>query len=261
MMVNILKYNRHWKEGFIYGHETKRDLFNELARYLDARQIIGIIGLRRTGKTVLMEQLIDLLVQGGQRRDRILYFSFDEEAVTIEDVITEFQSRIGVDIFEAGRIFIFMDEIRKLAGWQNQVKYYYDTHPNLKFFISGSSSVFLRKKAEESLAGRIFLFRLPALNFSEFMRLKGEEQLIRNPDMFKESLQDQTLQYVKRQLPELVTADESFVNMYTESIVNKIIYEDLPKIFPIDNCGHIEANTQDRGVASRHYHGLRFSVK
>lgn len=68
----------------------------------------------------------------------MLYFSFDEEAVTIEEVIVEFQSRIGVDIFEAGRIFIFLDEIQKLAGWQNQVKYYYDTHPNLKFFISGS---------------------------------------------------------------------------------------------------------------------------
>ncbi len=197
-MVNILKYNRHWKEGFSYGYETKRDLFNELARYLDVRQIIGIIGLRRTGKTVLLEQLIDFLVKGGQRRDRILYFSFDEEAVTIEDVIAEFQSRIGVDISGAGRIFIFFDEIQKLAGWQNQVKYYYDTHPNLKFFISGSSSLFLRKKAEESLAGRIFLFRLPVLNFSEFVRLKGDGEMIRNPDMFKESLQDQTLRYVKR---------------------------------------------------------------
>ena len=62
--------------------------------------------------------------------------------------------------------------------------------------------------------------------------------MIRNPDMFTESLHDQTLQYVKRQLPELVTADESFVNMYMESIVNKIIYEDddLPKVFSIGNA-------------------------
>jgi hypothetical protein len=118
------------------------------------------------------------------------------------------------------------------------VEYYYDTHPNLKFFISGSSSVFLRKRAEESLTGRIFLFQLPVLNFSEFMRLKGDGEMIKNPDMFKESLHDQTLQYVKRQLPELVTADESFVNMYMESIVNKIIYEDddLPKVFSIGNA-------------------------
>ena len=98
--------------------------------------------------------------------------------------------------------------------------------------------LFLRKKAEESLAGRIFLFQLPVLNFSEFIRLKGDGEMIRNPDMFTESLHDQTLQYVKRQLPELVTADESFVNMYMGSLVNKIIYEDddLPKVFSIGNA-------------------------
>ena len=248
-MVNILKYNRHWKEGFVYGYEKKRDLFHELVRYLDVRQIIGIIGLRRTGKTVLLEQLIDFLVKGGQKRERILYFSFDEGAVSLEDIIAEFQSRMGVNIADAGRVYIFLDEIQKLDGWQNQVKYYYDTYPHLKFFVSGSSSLFLRKGAEESLAGRIFLFRLHTLSFSEFLILKGEEDLIKKPEMFKESLQDQTLQYMRRQLPEIVTADESFVDMYMESIVNKIVYEDLPKIFPI---GHGDALMRILKIVASH---------
>lgn len=52
--------------------------------------------------------------------------------------------------------------------------------------------------------------------------------------MFKEALKDETLLYAKRQLPELVTADEPFVNMYVESIINKLVYEDLPRIFPIE---------------------------
>jgi hypothetical protein len=105
----------------------------------------------------------------------------------------------------------------------------------MKFFVSGSSSLFLRKKAEESLAGRIFLFQLPVLNFPEFLLLKDKEELIKNPNMFRESLQDQTFQYIKRQLPEIVSADESFISLYMESIVNKIIFEDLPKMFPIDH--------------------------
>ncbi|HIE32387.1 MAG TPA: ATP-binding protein [Methanosarcinales archaeon] len=234
MTINILKYNHHWKEDFTYGYDKKRDLFYEVVRYSDARQIIGIIGLRRTGKTVLLEQLIDFLIKNGKERGRILYFSFDEETVSLEEVIAEFQSRMGVDLSLAGRTYIFLDEIQKLAGWQNQVKYYYDTYPHLKFFVSGSSSLFLREKAEESLAGRIFLFQLPVLSFSEFLMLKGEEYLTEKPDVFRESLQDQTLQYMRRQLPEIVAADERFVNMYVESIINKIVYEDLPKIFPIE---------------------------
>ena len=49
-MVNILKYNLHWKEYFRYHYEIKRDLFHEISPYVDARQIIGVIGLRRTAK-------------------------------------------------------------------------------------------------------------------------------------------------------------------------------------------------------------------
>lgn len=233
-MVNLLKYNPHWKEGFTYGYEKKRELFDELAKYLDSKQILGIIGLRRTGKTVLLKQLIDHLIKQGQKRDRILYFSFDEEAVSLDDVVIELQSRLGTDIHSAGRLYLFLDEIQKLPGWQNQIKYYYDTYPALKFFVSGSSSLFLRKKAEESLAGRIFLFHLPVLSFLEFLRFKDKDELIKRPQMFKEALKDETLLYAKRQLPELVTADEPFVNMYVESIINKLIYEDLPRIFPIE---------------------------
>jgi predicted AAA+ superfamily ATPase len=233
-MVNLLKFNSHWKEGFTYGYEKKRELFDELARYLDSKQILGIIGLRRTGKTVLLKHLIDHLIKQGKKRDRILYFSFDEEAVSLDDVVIEFQSRIGTDIRSAGRLYLFLDEIQKLDGWQNQIKYYYDAYPNLKFFVSGSSSLFLRKRAEESLAGRIFLFHLPVLSFIEFLRFKDKDELIKRPQMFKEALKDETLLYAKRQLPELVTADEPFVNMYVESIINKLVYEDLPRIFPIE---------------------------
>jgi len=233
-MVNILKYNLHWREGFNYGYEKKRELFDQLVRYLSAKQILGIIGLRRTGKTVLLKQLIEYLIKQGEKRERILYFSFDEESVSLEDVISEYQSRLGTDIRNAGKIYLFLDEIQKLEGWQNQIKYYYDTYPDIKFFVSGSSSLFLRKKAEESLAGRIFLFHLPVLSFTEYLRFKGQDELIERPQMFKEIIQQETLMYAKRQFPELITADEPFISMYVGSILNKVIYEDLPKIFPIE---------------------------
>ena len=233
-MANVAKYNLHWREDFTYGYEIKRDLFDELVKHLNARQTIGIIGLRRTGKTVMLKQVIDLLIKEGVARDRILYFSFDDEVASLEEVINEFQSRIGTDIIGAGKLYVFLDEIQKLEGWQDQVKYYYDTYPEMKFFVSGSSSLFLKTKAEESLAGRIFLYHLPVLSFTEFLRLKGENDLIKRPDMFKENLKEQMLLYIKRQLPELVTADESFIDMYLGSIFSKMIYEDLPKVFPIE---------------------------
>ena len=87
------------------------------------------------------------------------------------------------------------------------------------------------------------------LSFAEFLRLKGEEDLVRKPEVFKESLKDQVLLYVRRQLPELVTADEPFIGMYMESIIDKIVYEDLPGIFPIE---YVDALKRILGIVASH---------
>ncbi|AKB32020.1 hypothetical protein MSSIH_1330 [Methanosarcina siciliae HI350] len=236
-MINLAKYNFHWREGFSYGYDVKRGLFEELVRYADVRPVVGVVGLRRTGKTVLLKQLIDYLVEKGVKRERILYFSFDDVGASLEEVMSEYQARLGVELAKAGKggkLYIFLDEVRKLEGWQEQLKYYYDSFPDLKFFISGPSSLFLKQKAEESLAGRIFLFHLPVLSFREFLVLKGEGELAEKPEFFKELVKEQVLLYVRRQFPELVTADEGFIHLYVDSIVDKVVYEDLPKIFPIE---------------------------
>lgn len=122
-------------------------------------------------------------------------------------LLTNSLSRTGKDISGAGRLYIFFDEIQKLDGWQNQLKYYYDTYHKIKFFVSGSSSLFFKKKAEESLAGRIFLYHLPVLGFTEFLRLKGDEDLIKRPGMFEDAIKKQVPMYMKRQLPELVNSN------------------------------------------------------
>lgn len=236
-MINLAKYNFHWREGFSYGYDVKRGLFEELVKYADTKPVVGVVGLRRTGKTVLLKQLIDYLVENKVKRERILYFSFDEAGASLEKVISEYQARLGVELAKAGnggKLYIFLDEVQKLEGWQEQLKYYYDSFPDLKFFISGSSSLFLKQKAEESLAGRIFLFHLPVLSFREFLVLKGEGELAEKPELFKELLKEQVLLYVRRQFPELVNADEGFIHLYVDSIVNKAVYEDLPKIYPIE---------------------------
>jgi hypothetical protein len=233
-MVNLFRYNPHWREGFNYGYDKKRDLYHELIKHIDERPVLGIVGLRRTGKTVLLKQLIDYLIGMDHPRDRIIYFSFDEEVAPIHEVMKEFASRTGKDLGELDRVHVFLDEIQKLEGWQNQVKYYYDTYPNIKFYVSGSSSLFLRKRAEESLAGKIFLFELHVLSFREFLRFKDKDDMVEKPKMFREALADEVEFYARRQLPELVTADQAFVDMYVKSIISKVIYEDLPKIFPIE---------------------------
>ncbi|MHA1843098.1 MAG: ATP-binding protein [Promethearchaeota archaeon] len=233
----IEKYNFHWKQGFFYSFPKKRLLFYELLKEIKSKQIIALIGLRRTGKTTILKQLIDHLIKFGKvKREQILFYSFDEEQPKIEDVINEYETKIGKDILKIKKtIYIFLDEIQKLGNWQNQIKYYYDNYKNIKFFVSGSSSLFIKKHIRESLAGRIYEFVLRPLNFKEFLIFRDKEEIIKKSRLFQDNLKKEFLVYKKRQFIEIVNESEENVSRYAKTICEKIIYQDIPKIFPIEN--------------------------
>src|SRR3989338_2001738 len=165
-MLNIEKLsemNHWWKLGKV-KHEFipsfKRKLFEEVLKYLKLRQIIGVVGLRRVGKTTIFYQLIEHLMKGTSPKN-IIYFSFDETKAELRDLFNVYEENVIKKKIGEEKIFVFLDEIQKLEDWQNKIKVYYDLYPNtIKFFISGSASIDILLKAKESLAGRIFYFHL-----------------------------------------------------------------------------------------------------
>jgi hypothetical protein len=243
-MVNLTKQNPHWEEGYYYEFEKKRALFHVLLQYIEKRQIIAITGLRRTGKTVLMKQLINWLIREKHiKRQNILYFSFDEKKAKIDDVIQEYAALAGVDL-KKEKVFVFFDEIQKLEGWQEQIKLYYDNFLNLKFIISGSQSLFIRKKSRESLAGRIFSFELPILSFREYLYFVDKHTLLKNTKMFEDEIKRLLITYMKRSFIEILNESDSVWKLYLESILDKVIYEDIPAIFPVENPEKLKALVQ-----------------
>jgi len=239
-MIKLQKHNKHWKEGFFYEFEKHRDLFKKLTPLMEKKQIIAITGLRRTGKTVLLKQLINFLINNKVKRRNILYFPFDEEKPDIDKLIEEYAEITDIDL-NKDKLYIFLDEIQKLENWQEQVKVYYDACPKAKIFISGSASLFIRKKATESLAGRIFLLELPILTFTEFLKFRNKENLLKHPKMFSNELKRELLIYFKRNFIEIINEDDETAKFYMESIINKIVYEDIPMLFPVENPDKLKA--------------------
>lgn len=232
----IEKHNFHWREGFYYNFPKKRALFETIAGELGSKQIISLSGLRRTGKTTILKQLIDQLIREGVGRENILSYTFDEEQPKIEAVFQEYEALLGKTIMgRKERIYVFLDEIQKLENWQNQVKYYYDNYNNIKFLVSGSSSLFIKKHVQESLAGRIYEFALGPLNFMEFIIFRGGDDMLKNIKLFHEDLKKEFLAYQKRQFIDIINENEENAGLYIKTMIEKIIYQDIPKIFPIEN--------------------------
>ncbi len=233
--LNLLKYNRHWEKGFVYPYAKKRDIFEKLANLLPKKQIIELTGLRRTGKTVLFFQLIRRLVEAGQNPFSIWYFTFDENETDLDALFQKFSAETELD-FKKEKIFVFLDEIQKLDDFQSQLKVYYDLYPNLKFFISGSTSLFIRKKTQESLAGRIINLFLSPLNFREYLRFKEKEEILKKPVLFAAEIEKEFEIFLESQFVETAMMKSSEEKReYTLSIAKKIIYEDIPQVFPVEN--------------------------
>ena len=231
------EFNHWWMTGNVdpeLALPFKRDNYSEIKRHTDKRFITALVGLRRTGKTTTIYQLINELIKMRVNVENILFFSFDESIEKLSEVIEAYKEMQKKD-FREGRVYIFLDEIQKCDNWENEIKKYYDLYPKLKFIISGSESLFIRKKTKETLAGRIFEFTLTTFTFREYLRIHeiNKEQL-----KYEAKIGPLFLNFVEKGgFPETFYLDNNrdFKEYIRTLVVDKIVYKDAPKIFKIED--------------------------
>lgn len=156
----------------------KRDEFNTIIQKLDEKRILSIIGPRRVGKSTLIYQAIDYLLNTLKiDKKRILFFSGDDPTLffnendKLSNVLEVYFDEILKESFTnlKSKVYIFIDEIHFIKNWQNYLKIYFDRKYNVKFIITGSSSLHLFKDANESLLGRIENIYVLPLTFQQFL--------------------------------------------------------------------------------------------
>ncbi|MDG6928546.1 MAG: ATP-binding protein [Nitrososphaerota archaeon] len=240
-LEELSRFNSWWTTGLVREavlEKYKRKLYDELKKNLGRRQALLVWGMRRVGKTVLALQLIDDLLKGGVNPRFIVYFSFDEAPSDVRDVLETYQKLVLNTTFEAidGTIYVFLDEIQKVQDWESKIKVYYDLYPRVKFVLTGSAAVALRKRSRESLAGRIVAFLLEPLSFEEFLELSGKEvgAVRKNPGLWDREMTGLLYRYMRcGSFPELVGEDdEEFARNYVlGNVIERVVYRDVPQEF------------------------------
>ena len=177
------KYNPWWGDKPIPPSKTssfKRGDYYIIKEELERREIVSIIGPRRVGKTILIHQIIQDLLDSKIDPKRVLYLSSDEvelnsKGVELKDVLEVYSTYIlKIPLNSLNEIcYLFLDEIQELPHWEKILKNWYDLGYNLRFVISGSSSIWINKGTEESLLGRIKTFVMMPLKFSEVLRYRN----------------------------------------------------------------------------------------
>ena len=150
----------------------KRLLYYELVKYLSHKNALLITGMRQVGKTTLMRQVFE------EVREPKLWFDFDnpldqkvfedEDYKVIYKRLTDLPRQQAGMGKKQGRLSVFIDEIQNFPEITKVIKYLIDHH-SVKFYLTGSSSFYLKNLFPESLSGRKFLYELPPLSFQEYL--------------------------------------------------------------------------------------------
>lgn len=143
---------------------VKRDLEEEIKKYLKSKEILAVVGARRCGKTTMIENLLE------KRKEKVNKISFDDLKILrlFEEDIDAF-----IDEHIKGYDIVFIDEVQYSKDSGKKLKYIYDSHWT-KIIISGSSAAELSIQSLKYLVGRIFIFNLYTFSFKEFIRAKEE---------------------------------------------------------------------------------------
>ncbi len=226
--------NPWWKEKGISNNLAlpyRRSIFPEIMKLAKLRQITIISGLRRVGKSTIMYQLTEDLLKNTMP-EKILYYSFDERAENIVDILEKYSQLTGTD-WKKEKCFIFFDEIQKLADWSSKLKIVYDGFPNLKIIVSGSSSFQLEREAKANLAGRHFVANVEPLSYAEYLELKKSKIDLGREKLWDDEIKREFRNYLLRPFPEIVGLQElSLIKSYIkDNVIEKVLKIDLPKRF------------------------------
>ncbi len=224
--------------------------FAGLVRELAVRRAVVLIGPRRVGKTVMLAQAIQVLLDEGVPGTHILQISLDTPLYSGRSLESLVRLFIEMHRHPAERqLWVFFDEIQYVKDWEVHLKSLVDSFRHIRFVSSGSAAAALRMKSRESGAGRFSDFVLPPLTFAEYLDFAGltaslilEENAAGGglPGYFTPAIDDLNAAFIDYLnyggFPEAVmnpVVREQPTRFLRQDIVDKVLLKDLPSLYGI----------------------------
>ncbi|MBI5635938.1 ATP-binding protein [Candidatus Micrarchaeota archaeon] len=224
-----------------------KDILHEL----DSEMILVLTGIRRCGKTTLVKQAIQKLVEKGVNPKQILYLSLEAFEVkqafkSITEIADAFSTIAG-----GGKLYLFLDEVHYFQDWETQVKTVFDRFKKrMKIVVSGSSATLLKSKKATALTGRNVPITVFPFSFCEFVSLKNpnlpapKDSFGENNKIFsqhRDSIEKMLYEYLAYGgFPQIcTTADAADKKKYLQISFDDIIFKDVTKVWEIKDVNAI----------------------
>ncbi len=220
---------------------THRPKYDILVNSVNIKEITIITGVRRSGKSTLMYQMIDKLLKNGTDPKQILFINLEDKKLiknSLEEIYDSYRENINLK----EKAYIFLDEIHKKDKWELWIRKKYDLKTKDKFIISGSCSYLLKKEYSTLLTGRNLTFEIYPLSFEEFLlfnKININKNNIKKDILLKE-IRLSISKYLKEYLnfggfPEVFFKPENYKIKVLEQYFDDILYKDIVDRYNLNN--------------------------
>ena len=193
---------------------------SRIRNFYHTESLIKIIyGMRRSGKSVILKQIMDEIIKSGVNEDNVIYINFESLKYDFIKDGKDLYNYIESLKINKNKYYVFLDEIQKVEEFEIGINSLRITD-NYSIFITGSNSRMTLLELSTDLSGRYVSFRINPLTFKEVVQLtntkkKDYENLLY--DIFKWGGLPQRF---------LFTNDEDKLN-YLSSVYDSIILKDI----------------------------------
>ena len=203
--------------------KLKRELYlSQIRPYYESDIIKVITGVRRSGKSVLLESIRDELIQNGIKGDHIIYLNLEdldfESIKTASDLNKEIKDRI----IDSDKYYIFLDEIQHIEEFERALASF-RAALNVSLFVTGSNSTLLSGELATLLTGRTVEFEVMPFSFLEMKQYYELNNMDWNDDLFYNYLKwgGFPLRFDYR--------DDSSIRKYLVNLYEGIVNKDIVK--------------------------------
>ncbi len=211
----------------------KRESYLQKIRgfYNDTEIIKVITGVRRCGKSSLMQTIAQELRDKGVSEENIIYFDLDKRGYRNIKTSDQLEKIIEDDAIAKGLKYLFIDEVQNVTGFEEVLNGFRD-EGDFSIFITGSNSYLLSGEFITKLTGRYIEFEMFPLNFQEYLGMK---------DFLKKPIDSNLVQEFDNYLleggfPKAVQYDSiQDKKTYITSVITEIFEKDIKRRVKIRN--------------------------
>lgn len=199
-----------------------------LKTYRDVPLVKILSGIRRCGKSTILEMLRNDLLESGVAADHIISMRYTAEDFDAGMSDKEMYDGIKKQMNKEGRYYLLLDEVQEVSGWEKAINSLLEDE-NVDLYVTGSNSKLIASEISTYLTGRYISIPVYTLSFAEYLAFKKESSL---------SIREHLSDYIRMGGFPIVAIgdfDEGSAYQIVEGIYHSVIISDITKRHAITN--------------------------